>query len=179
LENWLSAFSSHLKTGTPALSSLFLPDSYWRDHLCLSFVHQTAHTPENISALLASNKLVSLTLSGAPFIAPIDFAGEVPAICAVVDVKTTLGTGRGIVKLLEDVDGDGKWKAYTVFTALMGLDAVPERTGRERPNGVVHGSEAKRMNWRERRERERQFLDEEPAVVIVGTFDPPDNQRGS
>jgi hypothetical protein len=170
-QNWLSAFSSYLTTGTPSLSSLLHPDGYWRDHLCFSFENRTVHTASKIgNVFLDTKKLVSFTLTASPSLSYIDFEQQIPAIVALVAVKTTFGAGRGVVRLIQDLEDGGKWKAYTVFTALMSLDKVPEQVGRERPIGVKHGEDTKRMNWRERRERERLFLDEEPMVVIVGLY---------
>lgn len=169
---WLASFNALISSGKTDVSSLFLEDSFWRDHLCLTFTPRTAHTQSAISSLLSSGKLQSITLSASRanpiFVAPVDATGEVPAACAFVDVKTTVGHGIGIIKLLEDLSDDRAWKAYTVFTVLLGLDAYPEKVGKQRPHGVLHGANPTRKNWMERRAHEREFLDEQPVVVIIG-----------
>lgn len=172
---WLNALNELLGSGASSsgsLSSLFLADSYWRDHLCLSWEYKTAHTLSNIQSLLSSNRIESITVSrthSTPIsVAPVDFEGNVPAIAAFVDVKTKVGHGQGVIRLLEDLEGGRKWKAYTVFTALMGLEKYPERVGRNRPNGVTHGADMGRRNWSERRKDEKEFVNEQPTVLIVG-----------
>jgi hypothetical protein len=179
LNAWLNSFSELLSNGSSTpddVASLFLPDSYWRDHLCLSWENRTVNKPFAIHNLLSSKQLQAITLSKSHqspvFVAPVDFEGKVPAICAFVDIKTTVGHGKGVLKLLEDVDGDGKWKVYIIFTVLMGLNACPERVGKNRPHGVAHGANPHRRNWTERRAREKEFLDEQPVVLIVGAYGP-------
>lgn len=173
---WLAALNTLLTSDpapdTAAVSLLFLPASYWRDHLCLTWDYQTAKSPASIAALLSSRNITSITLSPVPTpiqIQPVDYAGEVPAIIAFITVKTRTGHGVGLVRLLEDLDeGAGNWKAYTVYTALTGLDAYPEHTDLNRPLGVVHGANPGRKNWKERRAEETEFLDREPTVLIIG-----------
>ncbi|KAF8531798.1 hypothetical protein BDD12DRAFT_766386 [Trichophaea hybrida] len=166
---WLAALNQCLPSvSEESLSSLFLTDSFWRDHLCLSWDYKTAHQLPNIYSLLSSSRIETITRSSSHpiLVLPLDFEGQVPAITAFVDVKTTVGHGRGIIRLLED--SDGKWKAYTVFTALMGLDKYPEKLGKTRPVGVTHGADKGRKNWSERRQEEKEFLNTQPTVLIVG-----------
>jgi len=173
IETWLSSFSKYLENpDLESASSLFLADAYWRDHLCLSWDFKTKETPSKIHELLSSGRITSITLRSSPAVAvgAIDFAGEVPAIVAFVNVKTTVGHGQGVVKLLEDLDGKGKgvWKAYTVFTALKGLDEFPEGVGKNRPHGVTHGTDKLRRNWKEQRADEVEFVNSQPVVLIIG-----------
>jgi len=172
---WISSFSTYLKNpDQKSLSSLFLADAFWRDHLCLSWDYKTAETPSKIHELLSSGRITAISLSPSPAVAvqPVDFAGEVPTITAFVDVTTTMGHGQGVVRLLEDLDGEGEglWKAYTVFTALKGLDKFPERVGKNRPHGVTHGTHKGRRNWKEQRADEVEFVDSQPVVLIVGGY---------
>lgn len=175
IDAWISSFATYLKTpDSKSVSSLFLADGFWRDHLCLSWDYKTAETPAKIHELLSSGRITSISLSRSHAVTatPVDFAGQVPAITAFVDVKTTMGNGQGIVKLLEDLDDEGKgvWKAYTMFTALKELDKFPERVGRNRPVGVSHGANKTRRNWKERRADEVEFVDSQPVVLIVGAY---------
>lgn len=171
--NSIRALLTSVHAPDPAsVSSLFLPSSYWRDHLCLTWKYQTADSPASIAALLSSRNIVSITLSSVsnPIqVIPVDRGGKIPAITIFINVKTKTGHGVGVVRLLEDLDEVGKnWKAYTVYTALMGLDAYPERTGINRPLGTVHNSTTKRKNWKESRQEEVEFLNREPTVLIIG-----------
>lgn len=172
LKSWLSSLNTALTTSPiPSLDSLFLPTSYWRDHLCLSWDFVTSEGPAKIQSLLSSQQIKSITLSDdhIPSVSPVDFEGSVPCVFAFVDIKTIHGTGQGVIRLLEDLEeGQGRWKAYTVYSALMELDAYPERVGKKRPAGVQHGADRGRKNWRERREDEKELKYREPVVLIVG-----------
>jgi hypothetical protein len=169
LNTWLNSFASFLNTPSEALtSSLFFSDGYLRDHLCLSWDLKTAHQLPAIYELLSSRSIASATLSSTRpvMILPIDAEGQVPAITAFLDIKTKHGRGEGVLKLLED--GPGVWKAYTLLTALTELDAYPEKTLRNRPSGVPHESVPGKVNWTDTRKREMEFLDEQPAVIVIG-----------
>ncbi|KAI5779373.1 flavin-containing monooxygenase [Geopyxis carbonaria] len=167
IKEWLSAYNKIAASPSASnISDLFLDNSYWRDHLCLSWDYITAHGPSKIFNLVTavpSSKVTALELAGEPFAAPIDYEGQIHGITAFVNVKTSVGHGRGLVKLLPD---GGKWKAFSVFTALYGLDKFPERTGANRPSGVTHGATRGRKNWKERREAEK--AESKPVVVIIG-----------
>lgn len=167
IKEWLTAYNKIAESPSAEnISELFLENSYWRDHLCLSWDYVTAHGRSKIFNLLTAvptSKVTSLELAGEPFAAPIDCEGQTHAINAFVNVKTSVGHGRGMVKLLQE---GGKWKAFSVFTALYGLNKYPERTGDNRPSGVTHGAYRGRKNWKERRAAEKD--DGEPVVVIIG-----------
>ena len=65
---------------------------------------------------------------------------------------------------------DGIWKGYMIYTALQELKGFEEKIGARRTHGgnnsLIGG--AIKGNWLERRERQKEFLDEEPTVLIVG-----------
>lgn len=182
LAAWLAAVNALLAVAAAApdpvseeaLAAVFLADGYWRDHLCLSWEYRTAHTLPRIGALLAANRIRSIELSPShatpSFVAPLDFEGKLPAIFAFIAVTTAVGTGHGMVKLLQDGGGDGPWKAYTVYTALKTLDRYPERVLKNRPHGVAHGAHPARKNWAEQRRDEQELADPQlqPAVLVVG-----------
>ena len=87
---------------------------------------------------------------------------------SMFDFETTTGRGSGMLRIVQDADGI--WKGYIIYTALKELKGAEENTGYRRPHGgnnsllggVVKG------NWQERRQRQLEFLDEEPQVLIVG-----------
>lgn len=182
LAAWLAAVNALLTAAAAAtgpvseeaLAAVFLADGYWRDHLCLSWEYRTAHTLPRIGALLASSRIRSIELSPShanpSFVAPLDFEGQLPAVYAFIAVTTTVGTGHGMVRLLQDDGVDGSLKAYTVFTALKTLDRYPERVFKNRPNGVAHGTHQARKNWAELRRDELEMSDPQlqPAVLIIG-----------
>ncbi|BCS21152.1 flavin-containing monooxygenase [Aspergillus puulaauensis] len=161
----------------PAITPLFLEDnSFWRDHLCLSWDFRTAKGRDKISSLLTSaSSLKNIKLEidkSTPFRAPqvgaIDALGEVFGVQFFVTVQTAFGSGRGVVRLAEQ--GAGKWFIYTLYTALQSLSGYEEKVNTRRPFGATHGEVVDRRNWQDRRNAERNLSDEQsqPAVVIVG-----------
>lgn len=104
-----------------------------------------------------------------PTVASIDFVGDVKGISSFLTLETDVGKGRGIVRLCKD-SNDGQWKAFTLFTAMHELKGYEEALGPRRPDGVQHGGNPGRKNWKDRREIESNYLDgREPTVLIIGT----------
>lgn len=82
--------------------------------------------------------------------------------------ETAVGTGTGMLRLTQAEDG--VWKAYAMYTSLQELSSAQEPLGKRRaegttesmPGGLAGGT------WIERRNRQQEFLDEEPATLVVG-----------
>ena len=175
---WLSLFNKHLQSAAFSLSQVFLKDSYWRDLLCLTWDFHTLSGLEDISSLLRVHgkdpRIKSLAIDhtsdeGKPKIASVDYGGTLKGIQSFLIVETDVGRGRGLVRLVQDLDDGGKWKAFTLFTSLKELKGHEELIGERRPSGVIHGSHPGRKNWKERRNAEMNFEDGlEPTVIIVG-----------
>ena len=70
------------------------------------------------------------------------------------------GFGTGVLRLAPT--STGEWKGYTVYTSLSGLKDYPEQFGDRRDQRPNHGK------WLEQRQREVEFVDEEPHVLVVG-----------
>ena len=103
-----------------------------------------------------------------PTIAPVDFVGEVQGISSFLTLETDVGRGRGIVRLCKD-SNDGQWKAFTLFTAMHELKGHEETIGYRRPEGVQHGGNPGRKNWKDRRDIESEYKNgREPTVLIIG-----------
>jgi hypothetical protein len=159
-----------------ALNQLFLKDSCWRDQLGLSWNYHTFSGPENIISFLKSSphgsriKKISIDDSSdlhRPNVTAADFNGKVTGVGSFLTIETDVGRGPGIVRLMQDKDG--KWKAFTLFTAIHELQGHKEMTSGNRPNGVIHGSNPGRKNWQERRTAMENFEgDNEPTVLILG-----------
>lgn len=178
VRQWVSLFNSHVHPEGPSLSRLFLKDSYWRDLLCLTWDFHTLEGPDKIAALLkkqtAGWRIKSLAIDtssdvGTPKVGPVDFEGNLKCVQSFLAVETDVGRGRGLVRLLQDSEDEGKWKAFTLFTALQELKGHEELNRERRPTGTEHGSHSERTNWKERRIAEENFEGQlEPAVLIVG-----------
>jgi hypothetical protein len=160
------------------LSNLFVEGGYWRDHLALTWVFRTASTPPAILDFLQGSSqsrdgfrlrkiaLDTSTAVRAPKISPLDLAGEVLGIQFFITVETVIGTGTGLVSLVEQ---EGAWKIFTLYTRLEELRGHEEALNGRRVPGVQHGGRPGRKNWAERRQAESDFSSSShPAVIIVG-----------
>ncbi|KAF2204248.1 FAD/NAD(P)-binding domain-containing protein [Delitschia confertaspora ATCC 74209] len=160
---WVTSFNQQVLSAPnyACVSHLFFDESYWRDHLCLSWDFHTFHGVQNITSMLEHSlnakacMLISIAIDGTapsrePKLAKLDSNGEILCIQAMLDLKTKVGGGRGVVRLLKD-SKDSLWKAYTLYTSLQSLDGHAESTKFNRPSGVEKRKEGS-----------------EPAVLIIG-----------
>ena len=106
---------------------------------------------------LAVSKLSALNLKEAKFENPYP---DLAWILGQFTFETETGTGFGIFRLVPTANG--QWIGFTFYTNLEGLKDFPEKTGSLRNPLPNHGK------WLNQRERERQFLDSNPVVLIVG-----------
>lgn len=178
---WVESFNQAItQPEFDLISNVFLPESYWRDQLCLSWDFHTLKGPQNIVALLKSTKggcrvkSLSLDKSSAlrsPILSPLDADGKVDIVRAFLTVETDIGSGTGVVRLAQE---QGVWKVFTLFTLLKELKGFEQFVGKKRPFGVHHGEHISRNNWLDRRNIEENFEDgQEPTVLILGKSMPP------
>jgi len=174
--DWLSSLSQFLTSGEEApLYQSFLENSYWRDHLCLSWDFHTFHGPAEVTSFASKHpngiriKGIDLDMknSQAVSVAPVDQRGDLKGIQLMLTVSTDVGSGRGLAKLVRD-KSDGQWKAYTLYTVLQSLKGHEEILGSRRPNGVAHGTVKDRKCWKDTRIIEQEFVGDEPTVLIIG-----------
>ncbi|KAL8653163.1 MAG: hypothetical protein Q9210_002264 [Variospora velana] len=177
---WVDTFNGLLNDDSIAIDKLFIKDSYWRDLLCSSWDYHTHHGLLKISSALKSqnkqSRLRSLEIDASseikkPSVCPIDFDGEIKGVQAFLTVKTDVGSGRGLVKLVRDTADGASWKAFTLFTTLEELKGHEELTCARRPTGVDHGAHPGRLNWQQRRVREANCEPPfDPTVLIIGAL---------
>lgn len=154
-------------------AEIFLKDnSYWRDHLALSWELRTVEGQTRIKEYLASSKTpitkIEIDRSSefrSPKYQPIDAWGEVHGIQFYITFETTIGRGQGVIRLTEE---SGEWKIFTLFTSLTELIGHEEPLRRRRTQGVEHGDDPNRKTWKETRETESKFEEIEPRVLIIG-----------
>src|SRR5690606_32163712 len=123
---------------------------------------RTAHGHDALAARIAgasSAGSVSFSLTDRPVLVE---AGAEPWVQAVFELRTAVARGRGVLRLVER---DGVWRAWTLLTAMDELIGHEELVGARRP---VNSLEGPGRTWPEVRERQREFADGEPAVLIVG-----------
>ena len=174
---WVDSLSHALSSQDfEAINRLFLAGSCWRDQLGLSWDYHNFNGPEKIISFLRTSphgsriksiKVDDSSVVHAPHVSAADYNGKVSGVGSFLTIDTDVGRGPGIVRLLQDTDG--KWKAFTLFTAIHELKGHEETVRGNRPHGVVHGGNPGRKNWQERRTAMENFEgDLEPKVLILG-----------
>jgi hypothetical protein len=178
VEGWLTSFNRALKAkDTSAILSILLPDAFWRDVLALTWDIRSFYTQIVIKRFV-DDRVFS---SGLKEVKVDEGEGKRPNLSQnfpdlawirfFISFKLNFGSGVGLVRLVpthsnlpNDPPTRGKltWKAYSILTVLMELDGHPELLGPLRNPNPVHGF------WPSDRERENNFLDREPAVLVVG-----------
>lgn len=170
----VDAFNKALSGGDViAIADLFAEDSYWRDHLALTWDVRTFTGKAKIKEQLSQNgsavtsiKIDDSSAYRAPHFAAFDGAGKVKGIEFFITFESKLGSGRGTCRLFEE---NGKWKIFSFFTGLQEIKGHEEATGFKRSAGVAHGGKPGRKNWVERRQSEKDYDEgREPAVIILG-----------
>lgn len=167
---WLDQWQVVLRDGAhEAIADLFHADAWWRDLLAFTWDLRTAHGHEELAARVADAPAV------APGVASLSFsplgpatlveAGAEPWVQAMFEFRTPTARGRGVLRL---VQRDGAWKAWTLLTAMEALVDHEELTGPRRPLGGAQGTDRMARGWSEARRRQEEFLDGEPAVLVVG-----------
>lgn len=173
---WLSRFAAVLASNDASkLTTVFHDDSWWRDAVALDWDLHTFHGLANIIAFLsprlATLELTSFKLAadGKPFApstaTPIEGLDWVQSMFFF---ETAVGRGRGILRLAQAKDG--VYKAHLLYTALDELKGFEENVESRRPLGGKNSLEGGMIkgNWFERRQRQKEFLDEEPQVLLIG-----------
>ncbi|KAH8194447.1 hypothetical protein TruAng_011391 [Truncatella angustata] len=109
------------------LSDLFIDDCWWRDIVGLSWDWTTKHGQEAISTYLSAspNPLRDIQCAKTGGLQPTCMdAGDLFWIQGGFLFKHPYGEGKGFVRLTNE--GNGEWKAWTVFTQLFELDFQKE-----------------------------------------------------
>lgn len=154
-----------------AAGDLFHEDAYWRDHLALSWHLRTLKGRDTIVSELEKRcPLTAVNVDRtstwrSPQVAPFNATGDVKGIQFYTTIETEVGSGRGIVRLVEK---ENAWKVWTFYTALTTIRGHEEPAGSRRPLGVQHGVDLGRKNWLDRRVEESNFDDRDPDVLIIG-----------
>ncbi|PYH42251.1 flavin-containing monooxygenase [Aspergillus saccharolyticus JOP 1030-1] len=173
-QEWLSGLNSYLVDRSAVqLSQLFHEDCWWRDMLALDWEFHTLQGFTRVRRYLEQHLPKAQLQNAHLYGAGAEPAIETPQpgltwITATFAFETRAGHGRGVFYLTPTQDGD--WKAYSVYTALQGLRGVEEQVGLRRPFGTIDSMRGgiSQGNWLERRQRDMEFNDTDPTVLIVG-----------
>lgn len=171
---WLGEFDHALaQRDVDLLDPLFTEDCWWRDALALTWDTRTMEGLAEIKKVVPQY-LDEVEMSGfapdptkemmyvhEPF-APNEY------IQAFYVFNTKIARGQGVIRLKREEDGN--WRAWTLLTDMKELIGHEEQ--RSTIKDVYKTSESRaiegREDWYSKRERERSFVDEDPAVVIIG-----------
>jgi cation diffusion facilitator CzcD-associated flavoprotein CzcO len=163
---WLDAFAEAIRAEDPtALRSQFLPDSYWRDLLALTWNLHTYYGIDQISdnvfpALLAVH---SRDFAVNPELSPrLVTRGIRKVLEFAISFRTDVGQCRGVIRL--DVDDSGIQQCWTIMTELHS----PVSTDGDVTTGVHGRRDFGAPSWKEMRDEEQQYRQREPAVVVIG-----------
>ena len=170
VREWLQAFSAVAQSeGLTGLTEVVAADSWWRDLLAFSGDLRTCHGPaamrEVLAAGVASAGLSHVELDKDSPAQLIRVDADTQWIEALWRFETASARCRGVVRLVPG--GDGRWRAWTVLTAVDELKGGEPGTGTRRPTG----HEFERPDgptWLDDRNHVREFDDADPVVLVVG-----------
>ena len=166
VNDWFAKFTRAIGLkDVSAIVDLFLDGVFWRDMLALTWDFRTFEGKNAVSKFLEDQLGVFNPQSSTFFLRQDHIELQRPYedivwIQAFFDFDTNVGHASGVFRLVPLPDGS--WKAHVVYTNLEDLKGFPEQIGPLRNFQPDHGK------WAAKREREREFLDEEPTVVVVG-----------
>jgi putative flavoprotein involved in K+ transport len=168
---WLRGFGTALEGRDAAgATALFLTDGWWRDLLAFTWDLRTFHGAPAIrtalDATLAATEPHDFQLEPGKVPTLVEVDPDTRWIQAFFVFETGTSRGRGFFRLKPA--GDGSWKAWTVLTAMEALQGFEENLGARRVKGVAHGEHKGRLNWLDDRNREKDFANADPQVVVVG-----------
>jgi hypothetical protein len=181
-QQWLTKLEREIEmqldTCTPpaklTLSELFHTDSWWRDTLALDWDLRTIHTVSEIEEYISRNQpRARLTAFRLQYEGKFQPKIEEPVeglrwISSMFFFESRVGRGTGVLRLTQDEAG--VWKAYSLYTSLQELKGFDEPMGLRRSKGTIESMPGSlgQGNWLERRQRQFEFQDEEPTVLLVG-----------
>ncbi|MBN8991140.1 MAG: NAD(P)/FAD-dependent oxidoreductase [Rhizobiales bacterium] len=170
-ENWLAQFEEALaKSDNGALTTLFHPDSHWRDVLALSWNIQTVNGAD---AILKELAYYAPAAGPSKFTVDPDRAAPrkvmragTNAIEAIFKFETKVGRGSGIIRLIPDADN--VLKAWTLLTELGELKGFEEQVGVARPRGNAYSRDFRGPNWLDLRKASAGYVGHDPTVLVIG-----------
>jgi putative flavoprotein involved in K+ transport len=172
-ERWLALFERNvLAADWLGIEALFHPDCHWRDVLALSWDIQTVSGAGQIIEALKSHMGRARardfkTDSKRTPPRRVTRAG-IDTIEAIFVFETADGSGDGVLRLIPDEDDGGKFKAWTLLTALEKLRRFEERVGISRPKGDSYSRDFHGPNWLDLRKSTAAYAERDPSVLVVG-----------
>ncbi|KAF5971307.1 putative flavin-containing protein [Fusarium bulbicola] len=180
---WVKSFGKLIHSQDPALADdAFIQESFWRDHLCFSWDFHTLHGHREVISFLKRQRQdfllqrISVDMDcpdKKAKLAAIDHNGKVRGIQFYIDIETSCGIGKGLVRMLYELKSR-KWKAFTVYTALREIRGHEETVKNKRVTGLLYkrsGASIAFDAWQSIKTAPKDdFADSmEPTVLIIGS----------
>ena len=173
VDNWLQSFNEvisqqkNIDESKKILSNLFFEDSHWRDILALTWKIQTVSGKSNVIENLL-NKIMEVSAKSFQ----IDQRRTPPreviragknVIEVILRFKTKFGNCESVVRLCEDQERKGNFKAWSILTALSDLNSSNKKNLEQYQN-ILEGP-----NWLDKRNEDRLYKNREPEVIVIGS----------
>ena len=173
VDNWLQSFNEAISQqknkdeSIKILSNLFFEDSHWRDILALTWKIQTVSGKLKVIENLY-NKIINVSAKSFEIDQQRTLPREViragkNVIEVILKFKTKFGNCEGVVRLFEDQERKGYFKAWSLLTALSDLSSSDKKNIEQYQN-VLEGP-----NWLDKRNEDRLYKNMEPEVIVVGS----------
>ncbi|OGM44317.1 putative flavin-binding monooxygenase [Aspergillus bombycis] len=174
-QQWIANLEVLLKRGDfSQLPELFHQESWWRDMLALDWDLRTIQNCGNIEDYIRrtqpNSQLSTFRLQHEGKFQP-TFDRPVEGLSWISSMfffETRVGRGAGVLRLTQN--DAGAWKAYSIYTSLQEFKDFEEPLGSKRTEGTIETMPGglSQGNWLERRQRQQEFMDEEPTTLVVG-----------
>ena len=173
VDNWLQSFNEvisqqkNIDESKKILSNLFFEDSHWRDILALTWKIQTVSGKSNVIENLL-NKIMEVSAKSFQIdqrrTPPREVirAGE-NVIEVILRFKTKFGNCESVVRLCEDQERKGNFKAWSILTVLSDLNSSNKKNLEQYQN-ILEGP-----NWLDKRNEDRLYKNREPEVIVIGS----------
>ncbi len=170
-DDWLGRFERALGSADPAtIAGLFHDESYWRDAVAFTWTLRTVEGQDAIAAALAEHAAgagaTGFRLNPRRMAPASVVRSGADCIESFFTFETATGVGEGVLRLTPDAAG--RFRAWTLLTALDQLKGHEERAGRNRPVGQSYSRDFSGPNWADRRREAAAYADRDPAVLVVG-----------
>ena len=173
VDNWLQSFNEAISQqknkdeSIKILSNLFFEDSHWRDILALTWKIQTISGKSKVIENLY-NKIIDVSAKSIQIDQQRTLPREViragkNVIEVILKFKTKFGNCEGVIRLFEDQERKGYFKAWSFLTALSDLSS-PDKKNNVRYQNILEGP-----NWLDKRNEDRLYKNREPEVIVVGS----------
>ncbi|CAM1507628.1 Fc.00g072690.m01.CDS01 [Cosmosporella sp. VM-42] len=168
-ERWAKDFEQALRDADfDKASDALVEDAWIRDFLAVTWDFRTIHGRDEVIQYLKDNiqaGICNIRLQEHGSFKP-TFKNPCPGLHWVESMfkfETRFGRGKGMLRLVMDGE-DETWKCYLINFTLQELKGHEEQLGIDRPQGYVDITGG---NWQQRRDRQREFLDEDPTAFVL------------